>query len=344
MAITINNGIANIDGTPGAISGVFSNRPSAANVAEGTLYFATDTAAIYQAVAGIWVNYAGGGGGTPGIDDVLAVGQIFSNDRVINADNFDFTIENIKIFQLKDTSTLAQFNFSQNQIEFFSNSLGFQTDNGNDLNIGDLSLVNGFVLRFDNSQQRLSIVRQTAYNGLDINFSSGVYQFGDYDNLAGNVSIGIESNIASRTLYVTDNLNVTGLELNFNNLQYRLGDLTALGLEVLVNLQTREITLKDNSLPNLFNLNFATQTATLYDFTLINLFNSVGGGLFVAGSASYLGDYDGTVNGSLFGIDDALQTLYATTNLLVGSSGSVSGQHLKINVAGTDYVIELKNP
>ena len=116
MAISINNGIANIDGTPGAISGVFSNRPAAADLANGTLYFSTDKAEIYQVVLGVWVLYSGGGGGTPGIDSVLSQGQFFSNDRVINVDNFEFLIENIKLFNLKDTTVNTEFKFSQNQI------------------------------------------------------------------------------------------------------------------------------------------------------------------------------------------------------------------------------------
>lgn len=63
MAILINNGVQNILGTPGAISGVFSDRPAAPDLAEGTLYFSTDTTTIYQVSAGAWIVYAGGGGG-----------------------------------------------------------------------------------------------------------------------------------------------------------------------------------------------------------------------------------------------------------------------------------------
>jgi hypothetical protein len=63
MSIIVNNGVQNILGTPGAISGVFADRPSATGVADGTLYFSTDTTAIYQAVSGAWILYTGGGGG-----------------------------------------------------------------------------------------------------------------------------------------------------------------------------------------------------------------------------------------------------------------------------------------
>ena len=57
-----------------------------------------------------------------------------------------------------------------------------------------------------------------------------------------------------------------------------------------------------------------------------------------------IGDNLGNVNSSTFGIDDSNQTLIASSNLIVGTSGSSSGNHLKINVGGNDYVIELKNP
>lgn len=57
-----------------------------------------------------------------------------------------------------------------------------------------------------------------------------------------------------------------------------------------------------------------------------------------------LGDITGNGQGTIFGVDDNAQKLIASTNLLTTSSGSSSGQHLKINIAGTNYVIELKNP
>jgi hypothetical protein len=63
MSIIVNNGVQNILGTPGAISGVFADRPAAIDIANGTLYFSTDTTTIYQVDNGAWIVYTGGGGG-----------------------------------------------------------------------------------------------------------------------------------------------------------------------------------------------------------------------------------------------------------------------------------------
>jgi len=320
MAISINNGVANIVGTPGAISGVFSNRPAAADVAEGTLYFSTDTAAIYQVVSGSWIIYTGGGGGTPGIDDVLAVGQFFSNDRVINVDNFEFLIENIKLFNLKDTSVNTEFKFSQNQIQFFSNSLGFQTDNGVEVTIGDLSIVNGFVLKFDNTNQRLSIIRQTAYNGLDIDFGAGYYQFGDYDNLSGNVSIKISSIPLDRSITITDNLTLNGLLLNFSLNLYSFGNYWN-GIDFLTIDGATGFTLLK-----------ATNDITLYQGNA---------GLILTNGNSLLCDPDGNGNSSFFGLDDNAEKLVGSTNLLA-TIGTPTTDRIKIELNGILYYIVLE--
>ena len=62
------------------------------------------------------------------------------------------------------------------------------------------------------------------------------------------------------------------------------------------------------------------------------------------GAYYQIGDFQGTNNGTWMSINDTDQTLEFTPNLLVGSSGSSSGQHLKVRIGVNDYVIELKNP
>ena len=61
-------------------------------------------------------------------------------------------------------------------------------------------------------------------------------------------------------------------------------------------------------------------------------------------SKTTFGDIGGNSNSTTFGVDDIHKQLIGSGNLLVGTSGSSSGQYLKINVGGIDYVIELKNP
>lgn len=132
MAITINNGVQNINGTPGAISGVFSERPSAIDIAPGTLYFSTDTAAIYQVVAGSWILYTGGGGGgtSTGINGLngttdIGLGGTLINDTNINGsgNSYSLTFDNVKSFVVN--SDLFNVNSVSNPNVFFNISTTF---------------------------------------------------------------------------------------------------------------------------------------------------------------------------------------------------------------------------
>lgn len=59
MAISINNSVQNISGTPGIITGVFASRPAATNLAAGTIYISTDTAQIFTvSTGGAWITVA----------------------------------------------------------------------------------------------------------------------------------------------------------------------------------------------------------------------------------------------------------------------------------------------
>ena len=83
MAITVNNGVQNILGTPGSISDIFANRPAAADLADGTLFFAIDTLSIYQTVSGAWVNYSGGGGGSQNLQQTLNIGNSATDKAIL---------------------------------------------------------------------------------------------------------------------------------------------------------------------------------------------------------------------------------------------------------------------
>lgn len=60
MSININNSVANINGTPGIMTGTLTARPLATVVAYGTIYIATDFQAIYTNLNGTWVQVGKG--------------------------------------------------------------------------------------------------------------------------------------------------------------------------------------------------------------------------------------------------------------------------------------------
>ena len=57
-----------------------------------------------------------------------------------------------------------------------------------------------------------------------------------------------------------------------------------------------------------------------------------------------IGDYDAQGNSTYIEISDVNQRLSVSSNLISGSAGSNSSQHLSIWVGGTQYKIQLKNP
>lgn len=93
--INFNNGVANVNETPGINANTIDNRPAATVVPIGTIYIATDTGNIYRSNGTTWDNI-GGGGTTPGIQDVLAVNQAFNtNGNTINLAGYDFSIKDL---------------------------------------------------------------------------------------------------------------------------------------------------------------------------------------------------------------------------------------------------------
>ena len=57
-----------------------------------------------------------------------------------------------------------------------------------------------------------------------------------------------------------------------------------------------------------------------------------------------IGDVDNYNNFTFLQIDDTNQKLSLSNNLKSATAGGSSGQHLKINIGGTDYKIALLNP
>lgn len=98
-------------------------------------------------------------------------------------------------------------------------------------------------------------------------------------------------------------------------------------------------------------IQFSSQSIETFGYGS-NGFTDLGGLSFNFSSRQFLfGDTDGVYNNTYFLIDDIQKRftfngneIWLNGTLTTGSSGSTSGQHLKVRINGTDYVIELKNP
>jgi len=172
---------------------------------------------------------------------------------------------------------------------------------------------------------------------------------------------GNQINLTNDIIKTQHSSNDIGLKLDFATNSYSLGDYNSgvTGTSIIVDDANQFIKTSWQAADIGLKLDYVSSVYYLGDFNniqdLIYCKADIGNGFFDIVSAQYvnfraeganvqIGDIDNFDNGTRFGVDDLNQKLTATTNLLVGSSGSSSGQHLKIKVGTTDYVIELKNP
>lgn len=174
--------------------------------------------------------------------------------------------------------------------------------------------------------------------GFIIDFNSGNINFGDVDyNINGNI-LGFDFNNSSLQMF--HNAQNVGIRIDIADV--KLGDMSNFNSTMYLNISDNNSTISSNFQGNDIGLKL--------DFgNLIYKFGAVNSGIcgLIADDNTrqvYFGDVTNNGNGTSFGVSDNMQKLIASANLLTGSSGSVSGQHLKINVGGNDYVIELKNP
>lgn len=291
------------------------------------------------------------------ICSIRSLGNVYIGDTQYNVNGTTLNVDesNSKI------KTAFQGNDIGLYLDFANNNYLFGDFTGNTQ--GNLSLAfstNNFVIESlysgntsfsifdDGSQQQLYLgIQNNASNniiktnfagadiGLKLDFANIKYTLGDPNNELGFIAdIGTSTfKIGDPTYYgqgtsiivsdVNEKINTTyggndiGLKLDFGNGEYNFGDFdsTVNGTAFAVDDTNQKIVGIYGGTVNGLELDFANSTYKL-----------------------------GDISSNFIGVDHANNKLIASTNLLVGSSGPVSGQHLKIKVGGTDYVIELKDP
>ena len=402
MAIIINNGVQNINGTPGAISGIFVDRPAAADVAEGTLYFATDTAAIYQTVSGSWVNYLGGGGGSQNLQQTLNIGNTAIDKSILTSDSGAF-LTNIQVTNSTNailsrmaanyvgTQKIGTDNYSyltiagttpylinhnataNRESRFLPTNLYFKDlTSGEILTVNAPATINNNTINFQNASGTLAFLTDVSSWGIDSVLSVAQVFSNDRQIDANNFVLDI---IQLKYLSL-QTLNGTRFDINdggefFTNINHQskgfyynasnefiLGDYAGAGIDataIVIDNNSGNIYYSFQSLANGLNIDFINQIFQFGQYNGDWFFQILSGtsillsgekiGLLgsLATSQTIIGDVNGYQNNTYFGVDDNLQTLVCT-NVITGTAGGNSGQHLKINVNGTDYRITLLNP
>lgn len=327
MAIVLNNGVTNVNATPGINSNTFANRPAATDVAVGSIYIATDTGTIYQSNGATWLTLGGGGGPTPGIDDVLAVGQLFTTGRTINANTNFLHIDGITNFRVQSGG-----------IDVFRHNSGTGT------RMGDGSSTLSVQTNGLNSQGPSgggSVTQQ----GLQFFWTTRAYSFGNY-GLGGNQT-KMDILDVSQQIYFSNKGVSNGVYCDFSNKLYLFGRLNSTSEQNFeideVNQWTRS---KYAGIVNGFNLDYSakvfqfgyldTSASTDVYFningngaTLQAVFNGQDNGLNIdfTNRLFQIGDYQGILNLSKIVVDDANTSILISSNQNAGST-TIEGNQL----------------
>lgn len=135
MSIILNNGVQNINGTPGIITGDFTTAPAATTVTNGTLFVDYIGQAIYTAQSGSWYNLTAGSG-TPTLQNVLDTGNIADDVDIVlrdliagivnqmNGSSLALTLSpNVRSTLYYDFLEILDYSTTLRQVSLYSNKL-----------------------------------------------------------------------------------------------------------------------------------------------------------------------------------------------------------------------------
>lgn len=216
------------------------------------------------------------------------------------------------------------------QVVSASKSYGFWADlsSNSHVAIGDYnSQYNGTQLYLSDTNRLIQTYGSNQVKGIKLDFANLNYYFGDFNKANTGTCLNIEDAYASITTKYNGAL--TGLQLDFYSKAYKLGDYFG-------------------------NNNGTTFQVDDQNRTMSSKFSGSEVGLFLngTGKVSALGDYNSTSTGTSIAVDYLNEdiTLKANTSItLTGSgltsatAGSTASLHLRVNINGVFYKIQLKN-
>jgi len=315
--IQFSSPVTNQKASPAVYASSLATRPSPQ--LPGRIFVDTDnpSTGMYRDTGTAWVQISSGSGGTPDLQSVCNVGFLTDTDMTfLYSDSLDTS----KIGFLNQDVGDFSFDIIKKPSELFCiRALKPSTVNE------EMELI------FDAP----SNVIKTNYNSIDygllIDFGSSELYLGDLSGATLSVIEMIGRNINIRNInnnfslkFDDNNAEIVstfggpdvGMKLSFTANEYLFGDFGYVfnGHSLIIDDGGEIIYTKGSN----------TQNGLILDF---------GSEKFTLGSTT-----------EYIGIDTLNNTLIAGANLTSGTSGGNSGQHLKININGTNYKIELKNP
>jgi hypothetical protein len=253
-----------------------------------------------------------------------------------------------------------QLNFQVNTIGNFSLLWNYPSQTPK-IRYNDINSGNSTSLEFSNSL--IKTTYNDILNGLSLDFANDEYYLGQVQTLNNvvKVSNGIVEIYATNQIYVTSGN--SGLSINNIDGITTIGDIANDNNQnqFFIDDNSSKIYTKSQGNENGLSLDFASDIYSFGDYnnvdylsinknngnTILRAGNSIvlyqgRAGLNLQNGVSILCDPDGNGNSSFFGLDDINQTVCGSANLITTNNGSAVNEHLKINLGGTDYVIQLR--
>jgi hypothetical protein len=349
----INSEIANLQNSPGIQANTAANKPAANNVGIGTIYVSTDTGSIERSNGTTWLNLGGGGPVvTPGIDDVLSVGQVFSANQTIDLDNYQLQItnltgQNVVTIDKNNVTTYGQGNSNiildgaNNSCKLYfvdsgSNNLLSVTQVNKLVQLGDFKTgANGVNFQLDSTNRLVYTQDQTITDGLYFDFNVQVYKLGKL-TLGTEQMMVIDEFNQQTNFYFNGNLN--GLNLDYSANTFQFGGLDgSINVDTYLNINQNSNSVQTfyNGNDNGFELDFQNRNFRFGDYQ----------GIF---GSSKLELIDNTGIATLKAVNetiiDTAKLNFPDPSIETTSSSGNSGNHLKVTVNGVNYVIRLELP
>jgi len=317
--IQISNGVTNILGTPSMISDTLANRPDGKDVAVGTIFIDISTGDMFQSDGISWYAIGGGGIGTIyGIDDVLAQNQYLTATREINIDGNQLNIVEGVDNLISVLSTNVQLNL--------------RNDSFAQLRLNS----SGSSRKIDTAFQTASGVNLTGLQIEGNDSDNGIYvNVGDYANTFNGTKLIIDDNL--RQVKVTNFAGqISGILLDIDSDQFRFGN-----EQYFFYADSNGSVLQSFTGANKYGFNITDKVTTLGDY------NSTGGYCELDNDNSVFSIKDF----SIINIGNTTTALSISTNgislngaITIGGIHTNTGQHLKVNINGTNYTINLQTP